>query len=196
VSKARRAVAAIALVIATSLPLGAVADADHIRAIAELAVTHSENAKAGYVIAVKMRTSDGRPLNEARVDFYEVVDLFGKREMLVATARTDGQGVGSTTYLPARTGAHDIVMRFAGRDHIPALEVRHTLDATIAAEPYRAAIPPLASFSARVPYGVGVVVLAVWALIAFAFFGSALGIRRGARPAAKDMKDMKEGLIA
>lgn len=175
-----RALIVISLVLATSVSLGATALADHIRAVGEISVANSENAKLGYVLAVKLRTSDGRPVNNADVDFYEPVDLFGTRLMHIARARTDGQGAGSTTYLPARTGPHEIVMRFAGREHIPALEVRHTFDATIAAAPYREQIPPLASFSSRVPYGVGLVVFAVWGLIAFALFGTAIGIRRGA----------------
>lgn len=177
----RRSVLVLLLVLATSASLGTVALANHIRAIGEITVSPSENIKLGYVLSVKLRTSDGRPVNEVSVSFHEVVDLFGKREMLIATAHTDGQGLGSATYLPARTGTHEIVMRFAGRDHIGAVVTRHTFDATVAAAPYRAATPPLAPFSARVPYGVGAVVLAVWALIAFAFFGTAFGIRRGTR---------------
>ena len=180
-SRLRRSALVIGLAMALSASLGGAALADHIRALGDVTVSPSENAEKGYVLAVKLRTSDGRPLNEATVSFYEKVELFGAREMLIASARTDGQGVGSTTYLPARTGRHDILMRFPGREHVAPLEVRHTFDATIAAQPYRAATPPLAAFSARVPYGVGVVVLAVWALITFAFFGTAIGIRRGAR---------------
>lgn len=178
----RRWVAVLGVVVATTvLPLGNAASADHLTIIAEITVGHTEKAEQGYVLGVRMRASDGRPVNEATVRFYETVELFGKREMLIATARTDGQGVGSTTYLPARTGTREIVMRFAGRAHLAPLEVRHSFDVTVAAAPYRAATPPLASFSAAVPYGVGVVVLSVWALIAFAFFGTALGIRRGSR---------------
>lgn len=173
--------ALLGLVVALTAPLGNAAQADHVRVVADVTVSPAAKVEQGYMLAVKLRTSDGRPLNEATVRFYQSVELFGDREMLIATARTDGQGNGSTTYLPARTGLQEIVMRFAGRDHVAPFEVRRAFDAAVAAAPYRAATPPLASFSAAVPYGVGVVVLSVWALIAFAFFGTALGIRRGAR---------------
>ncbi len=176
----RHWVACLALVATTAL-LGDVALADHVRVVAEVTISPAEKAEQGYVLTVKARTSDGRPLNDATVSFHETVELFGKREMLIATARTDGQGVGSAIYLPARTGTHEIILRSAGREHVAPLEARHSFEATVAAPPYRVRAPPLASFSAAVPYGVGVVVLAVWALIAFAFFGTALGIRRGAR---------------
>lgn len=178
--RVRRWAAVLAMVVATTAFLGSAAFADHLRAVAEITIVPADKVEQGYVFRVRMRTSDGRPLNEATVSFYETVELFGEREMLVATARTDGQGTGSTTYMPARTGAREIVMRFAGREHVPALEVRRSFEATVAAAPYRAATPPLASFSASVPYGVGVVVVFVWALIAFALLGTALGIRRGA----------------
>lgn len=72
-------------------------------------------------------------------------------------------------------------MRFPGREHIAPAEVRHVFDADVAAPPYRPAVVPLASFSAAVPYGVGLVVLVVWSLIALALIGTALGIRRGRR---------------
>ena len=94
---------------------------------------------------------------------------------------TDGQGRGSMLYLPARTGRHELIARWPGREHLPDLEERFAFDATVAAPEYREAPVPLASFTAAVPYGVGAVVLSVWALIAFALFGSAIGIRRGRR---------------
>ena len=175
-----------------SVAVGGVVLADHMRAVGEITVAPAANANAGYVISFELRTTDGRPLNNATVDFYENVDLFGARDMHIATARTDGQGVGSTTYLPARTGRHEIVMRFAGREHVAPVELKHGFDATIAAPPYRAHTPPLAAFSSRVPYGVGVVVFAVWALIGFALFGTAIGIRRGAR--IQSVKGMKEDI--
>jgi len=155
--------------------------ADHVRVVAEVMVEHAPKAEQGYLVEVKMRTSEGRPLNDATVAFYEKVELFGAREMLIGTARTDGQGFGEILYLPARTGSHEIVVRFSGREHVLPLELRHVFDATVAAVPYEVATPPLAAFSARVPYGVGLVVLSVWALIAFAFFGTLIRIRRGAR---------------
>lgn len=177
----RRSLAALGLALAIVVASGGAAYADHIRVLAEMTTSNAAKAEQGYVLTVKMRTSDGRPLNEATIRIYEMVDLFGKRDMLIATLKTDGQGAGSAIYLPATPGRHEIIVRFDGRGHVPAFETRHVLEATVAAPAYRSATPPLAEFSSRVPYGVGVVVLSVWALIAFALFGTALGIRRGAR---------------
>lgn len=173
--------AAILGFVATTTLLGGAALADHLRVQAEVTVGQAEKVEQGYALSVKLRTSDGRPLNDTIVSFHETVELFGTREMLIATARTDGQGLGSAIYLPARTGRHEIVVRTAGGEHVAPLELRHSFEAIVAAPPYRAHEPPLASFSAAVPYGVGVVVLSVWALIAFALLGTAGGVLRGGR---------------
>lgn len=177
----RRGLAAATLAaIVTALSAGPAA-ADHVRVVGAVTVSHLPKAAQGYSLEVRMRTSDGRPLNDAVVRFYEIVELFGRREMLIATTRTDGQGVGTAAYLPARPGRHEIVARFPGREHVGPADVRHTFEADVAAPPYRQDPLPLTSFSAAVPYGVGLVVLGVWALIAFALFGTAFGIRRGRR---------------
>ena len=180
----RRILATAGLVIAMAAPFGGVASADHVQAIAEVKVDHAEKLEKGYVLSVKLRGSDGKPLNTATVRFYETVEIFGPREMLIATAATDGQGNASVPYLPARLGQHEIIVRFPGRDHLAATVTKHTLDATVAAAPHRQAVPPLAAFSANVPYGVGVVVLSVWGLIAFALFGTVRGVLQGGRDRA------------
>ncbi|HET9808593.1 MAG TPA: hypothetical protein VFQ66_02780 [Candidatus Limnocylindria bacterium] len=183
-SSLRRFVAVAGLAIAMAVSLGTVASADHVRAIAEIGVAHAEKLEKGYVITAKLRGSDGRPLNSATVRFYESVELFGAREMFIASALTDGQGNASIPYLPARLGQHELIVRFPGRDHIGASVTKHTFEATVAVAPYRQATPPLAAFSANVPYGVGVVLLSVWALIAFALFGTMRGVLQGARDPA------------
>lgn len=183
-SALRRAFATAGLVVAITGLLGTVASADHVRAIAAVKVDHADKLEKGYLLGVKLSASDGKPLNNATVRFYETVEIFGPREMLIATAITDGQGNASVPYLPAKLGQHEIVVRFPGRDHVAATAAKHTFDATVAAAPHRQAIPPLASFSANVPYGVGVVVLSVWGLIAFALFGTVRGVLQGGRDRA------------
>lgn len=180
----RRIVASAGLAIAMTVSLGTTASADHVRAITEISVAHAEKLEKGYVISVKLRGSDGRPLNSATVRFYESVEMFGAREMFIASALTDGQGNASIPYLPARLGQHELIVRVPGRDHTAASVTKHTFEATVAAAPYRQGTPPLAAFSANVPYGVGVVLLSVWALIAFALFGTMRGVLQGARDPA------------
>lgn len=180
-TRIRRWALAIGLLVVLTAVMGNVALADHVRVLADVSVAPAEKAAQGYTLSIRLRTSDGKPVNEATVRFYEVVELLGRREMFITSVRTDGQGFASTTYLPARTGRLELIARCSGRDHLLPLEQTFSFDATVAAPPYEAAEVPLASFTALVPYGVGVVVLAVWALIAFALFGTALGIRRGRR---------------
>lgn len=182
---ARRLGMAVGVALVVTLLLGDVALADHLRTVCDVHATASAKLEQGYVLDVRLRTTDGRPVNEATVRFYEVVELLGAREMLIATGTTDGQGNASTTYLPARTGQHEIVVRFAGRDHFTRAEGRASFEATVAAPPYRPETGALSSFTAVLPYGVGAVVLGVWALIAFALFGTARGVLRGAHDHAE-----------
>ena len=88
-------------------------------------------------------------------------------------------------YLPAAIGVHGIVVRFGGTDKLQAAIGRTSFDATVAAPTYRVEPMPLSGFAGAVPYAVGVVVLAVWGLIAFALFGTARGVKIGGRATRK-----------
>lgn len=144
----------------------------------------------GYVLAVHLAAPDGKPLNETLVSYSETVDLFGEREMTLGEASTDGQGDASLLYLPARLGAHEIVVRTGGKGQVTRGETRTTLDARVAAPTYRSEPAPLAAFSALVPYVVGALVLSVWALLAFALFGTARGVLTGGRDRTQKKGDL------
>lgn len=149
---------------------------------ARVQVTTRAAAKAelGYIIETRVVSPDGKPVNDAVVRFYELVDFFGPREELIGTARTDGQGNASLTYLPALTGPRDIAVRFAGQGSLVPSVGTATFEATVAAPPYRSDEPALLAFTRLVPYAAGAIVLSVWGLIAFALFGTARGIAVGA----------------
>ncbi len=145
----------------------------------QLAIAPAAKASTGYVLTAGVLTATGGPASDVTVRFYEVVDLLGTREMLIGAATADGHGSASLTYLPATIGTHEVVVRASGTAVSPG-ETRGTLDATVAAPPYRSDVSALSRFSAVVPYAVGLVVLAVWLLIAFALFGTARGVIQGA----------------
>lgn len=167
---------AIATLLFATVALGAAQ-----KAVIQLTVAPAAKADQGYALAVRARTDDGKPLNEAAIRFYEAVDLFGAREMTLGTTTTDGQGQAIFVYLPARLGTHQIIARFAGRDQIASAEARTTFDALIAAPLYQPETVPLSGFSQVVTVAVGLIVVSVWALIGFAFISTARGVRRGAR---------------
>ena len=179
----------IALTLATAavLTLGSssVALADHLKAICDVHAVANARLEKGYVLEVTLHTSDGKPVNETVVSFYEPVELFGQRELFLGTATTDGQGNASFAYLPARLGTHEIIVRSNRKDHYLGAEGRTTFDAVVAAAPYRSQPAPLAAFSAGLPYGVGAVVLAVWLALALALFGTARGVLGGGREQRK-----------
>ena len=181
----RRIGVALALSIIGSLVFTAVALGAAQRASIELSTRAAAKAEEGYVLTARARTADGKQINQASIRFYEAVDLFGAREMFLGSAVTDGQGVGTLAYLPARLGSHAIVARYAGRDDIAPAEGRATFEGTVAADGYMAEVVPLADFSKVVTAVVGGIVLFVWALIAFALVSTARGVRQGARDLVK-----------
>ena len=179
----RRVVCAALAIAASLLMLATVAlAADPVRAICFVDVTPSPRLEQGYTLGVRLLVSQSQPVVGGTVRLYDVVDLFGKKEMLIGTATTDGQGHASVSYLPATKGTHEIVARFGGMPGYAATEGRSTFQADIAAEPYVVEPAPLAAFTSKVPYAVGALVVAVWGLIAFALIGTARGITSGARP--------------
>lgn len=155
-----------------------------------LVAAPAEKLAQGYALRVHLSAPDGTPLNEAAVTYYEIVDLFGQREMLIGRTTTDGSGDGQLLYLPARLGEHRIVARAPGRGQVTPGEARITFDAQVAAAPYRTAPAPMAAFTDVLPMVVGGVVLAVWALIAFALLATARGVLGGARDHAHEKGDL------
>ena len=177
----RRIGLSVALSLMATLLLATVALAAPQKAVVQLTVAAAAKVDQGYVLAVRVRAEDGKPVNEAAIRYYESVDFVGAREMYLGTTTTDGQGQGTFAYLPAQLGTHQIIARFAGRDQLASAEARTTFEATIAAPAYRAEIVPLSGFTTIVSGAVAAIVLTVWALIAFALISTARGVRRGAR---------------
>jgi hypothetical protein len=148
----------------------------------QLTTARAAKPELGYTLSVRITSPAGRPVNDATIRFYELVDFFGQREELIGSATTDGQGLSTITYLPATKGTHTIVARFAGQGAlVPSLGIAD-LDATVAAPAYKVDPPALAAFSRYVPYAAGVVVLVVWSLIAFSMLSTARGVIARADP--------------
>jgi hypothetical protein len=163
-----------------AVPQAIVPPADGSRVV--LTTGPAAKPELGYTLSAKITSPAGRPVNDATVRFYEVVDFFGQREELIGTATTDGQGGTAITYLPATKGIHTIVARFAGQGNlVPSLGLTY-LDAAVSAPAYKVDQQPLANFSKYVPYAAGVVVLVVWSLIALSLFGTARGVIARANP--------------
>lgn len=177
----RRFAVVATLAVAATLLLGSVSSAATKKATIQLTVEPAAKIEQGYALAVRVRSDDGKPVNEAPIKFYESVDLFGAREMSLGTVTTDGQGQATFLYLPAQLGSHAITARFAGSDQVSSATAKTTFDASVAAPSYQPETVPLSGFSQVVTVAVGVMVLSVWALIAFALFSTARGVRRGAR---------------
>ena len=145
----------------------------------------AEKTEQGYTLTATVRAPSGDPLADANVKFYELVDLFGTREMYIGTAVTDGRGAASITYLPAQTGTHKLVVRTAQNGKITPGEARLAFEASVAAPEHVVQRPALVQFADKVPYAAALIVLTVWALIGFALFATARGVIGGARGSSR-----------
>jgi hypothetical protein len=177
----RVAVRTLALAVGLLLLANVAYGAEPLRVICFVDAKPSAHVEQGYAIDVRLLVTQTQPVPGAMVHLYDVVDLLGSRDMFVGMATTDDQGHASFIYLPAQTGTHELVARFAGMPGYAATEGRTTLQATVAAKPYVVEPAPLASFTSKVPYAVAALVLAVWGLIGFALIGTARGVIDGAR---------------
>ena len=138
--------------------------------------TPADKTTLGDAITATITSPAGKPVGDATIRFYDVVELFGQREELIGTAQTDGQGSALIYYLPASTGTHTIVARFNGQGTLGASLGVKDVDATLAAPAYKTDQQPLAAFSHYVPYVAATIVVSVWALIAFSLLGTARGV--------------------
>ena len=169
------------LTIVAVLLLANTASAEPIHSVCFVDAKPSAKVEQGYSIHVRLAVTDTQPVAGAMVHVYDVVDLFGNKEMFIGMVTTDGRGEGSLSYLPAQKGSHTIVARFVGMPGYAVTEGRTTFQADVAAQPYVVEPAPLASFTSKIPYAVGALVLSVWGLIAFALIGTARGVNGGAR---------------
>ena len=146
----------------------------------KVAAVPLEKAERGYALSTTVVDPSGKPVDEVTVKFYELVELFGTREMFINAATTDGSGIAVISYLPANVGSHQIVARFSGKNKISAGEARMTFEAAVAAPRPAAERSQFFTFTDRVPYAAGLIVLVVWGLIGFALIATARGVMAGA----------------
>lgn len=168
-----------------SVPSGAAS-----RVVATISVEPHQRVEQGYVLEARLLTRESKPINEAKVSFYDVRDLLGPREMLIGTATTDGQGSATVKYLPAEAGRHEIVARYVPSGQTDVVVTRTSFEADVTAKPSSSAeVLPLARVTAVLPAVAAAVLLAVWILFAFALIGTARGVRM-ATPTVRERKKM------
>ena len=151
------------------------------KATASVSVT-PDTRDRGYVIDARLVSkSDGKPIANANIAIYDVVELLGTREMLIGNATTDGQGTVSITYKPSLSGAHQIIAR-ATNAQLAAADGRTTFNATVIAPgTYARERLPLERFSVNLPMAGVVILLVIWGAFAFVVLGSLIRIPRGAQ---------------
>jgi hypothetical protein len=152
------------------------------RAFTTVTSAQAKREDKGYTLEARLVGKDGKAIANTDIAFYDVLQLLGTREMLIAVAKTDGYGVATIEYLPASGGRHTINVRPLQWDRLAATQATATIDAArVAPVVYARERLPLDPFSARLPAIGTAVVAVIWGLFAFVVLGSAYLIPRGKR---------------
>jgi hypothetical protein len=110
----------------------------------------------------RLTTTDGQPVNNQAVLFYQVVEFFGPRDADLGTATTDSTGNAVVVFQPAQPGPQTIKAYAPGSAvHQPAVTELTVTVATVV-PPFESAPPPLALLRPWVPIGLGGLMLATW----------------------------------
>lgn len=133
--------------------------------------------KGQLLILATLTTQDGKPLSDRNVDFYQEIEFFGPRESYIGSATTDSTGVATLLYLPAESGKQSIKARYLGRDGYASTQVSATIDIKDARPALESEPLPLATVARWLPMVLGLLVLAVWAVLLGVLLRSVLGVR-------------------
>ncbi|HEU4759682.1 MAG TPA: hypothetical protein VFT91_06830 [Dehalococcoidia bacterium] len=139
------------------------------------------------VLSARASDGSGQPLGGLRLTFYVLTNIFGERLMTVGEALTDTTGVASLVYKPGWAGDQPVVVRFAGdQTYRPAQSTfRFAFAGPVPVhENARFGLEPVRRW---LPFAIGTVVLAVWAILGLVVVRTVVGI-----PAAAAVEPVRE----
>ena len=145
-----------------------------------------KNGNQSLLLLAKLtRASDSYALSQRTVSFYETTDhqfstdAVASSTVFLGTATTDATGLGTLVYITQLTGDHQFMAVFNGDTTAAFARVNTTLTITKLPANMAPLFPPtgMEKIDNLGEIAVGVVVLAVWALLIAVFFGTIRGIR-------------------
>ncbi len=138
--------------------------------------------KGQLVLTATLTTTDGKPVSDQRIQFYEKASFMGgEREALLGTATTDSNGAAAIQYQPAHTGTDTIVVRFASNGGYQATESQLQLDVTDVVPPFTSEPAPFATVGTGLSIAFALLVVGTWAALLGTLLRSITGIRAAAR---------------
>jgi hypothetical protein len=136
--------------------------------------------KGWVLLKAQLKTTDGKPVSNRSVEFYQQVELLGPREAHLGTAMTDSTGVASLLFQAAQTGQHTVKLSFAGAEGYAASTGSGTFEVGAITPPFEPEPLPLAAVRGWLPIVLGGLVLAAWLVLLVVFLNTTLGIRTAA----------------
>jgi hypothetical protein len=152
--------------------------------------------KGQVALSATLKADDGKPLSNRSIDFYESVQLLGARDSYLGAALTDSTGTATLGYEPASVGARAIRASFAGEEGLAKSETSGQVTISQTRPLFTEDPLPFAVVGQLLPYALGAVVLAVWALLAFVLVRTASGIRAASPTTSRARRPALGGVMA
>lgn len=138
--------------------------------------------KGQVAISATLATSDGKGVGNREVEFYEQVDLAGKRDAFIGNAKTDSQGVASLSYQAVQPGNHTVKARFPGGEGYGKADATFLVEVPEAMPAFEEQGLPLASVGSWFPYAIVLAVAATWMVLLSILTRTAVRIRAAIGP--------------
>jgi len=124
----------------------------------------------------KLESRQDQPVGGAPVTFYVLTDVFGERLMKVGEVLTDTTGTASLVYKPTWVGDHTVVVRFDGDNAHASAQSSFQFSATGPVPVHEDPAFGLAPLRQWLPFAMGAVVLALWAVLGLVVVRTVVGI--------------------
>ena len=139
------------------------------------------DAIPGRVLLIAMlATGDDVSVSEQEISFFERIEFIGEdRNASLGSAITDVTGTAVIAYQPSTLDDHTVWAKFGGDDSLGASESDTALVLVDTLSPtFESEGSPLESVRRLLPWGVGLVVFATWAVVLGALVRTVLGVRK------------------
>lgn len=121
--------------------------------------------KGFWFLGADVSTKDGKPVGDRSVDFYEAVQFFGARDKYLGSATTDSTGHAVLLFQPTTIGKVAVAATLPSGGGFATSSGKLELTVAETVPVYEPPALPFALFRVWLPIGLGLLVVATWAVL-------------------------------
>jgi hypothetical protein len=133
--------------------------------------------KGQIILSATLTTTDGKPVGDRTVEFYQQTSIFGDRESHIGSAVTDSSGTAVLAYRPAQTGQQTISIYFTGGSGLVSTSTTGTITVNEVAALFESHPLPLVLLGQWLPVVLAAFVVAAWGVLLGTFVKVVVGLR-------------------